>query len=225
MRLLLVEDEVRLGGLLQASLRDAGFVVDHALNLADARASISTGHFEALLVDRGLPDGDGLSLIEELRARRAHTPVLMLTARDAVPDRVAGLEAGADDYLVKPFAMEELLARLRALLRRPGGALGRVLEIGNLRFDAKERRTTIAGEDLILPRHELAALECLLRRAGRVVSKETLIEQLYGADEEPASNAVPVHIHNLRKRLSDAEADIGIMTLRGLGYMIKAAAP
>jgi DNA-binding response OmpR family regulator len=145
-----------------------------------------------------------------------------MTAKDAIADRVTGLDAGADDYLVKPFASEEMLARLRALLRRPGGSLGKVLTAGAVRFDAVERAVTVAGAALPLPRHELAALECLMRRLGRVVTKETLIEQLYAGDEEPASNAVPVHIHNLHKKLEAHGASVAIITFRGLGYMLKA---
>lgn len=177
--------------------------------------------FDAILLDRGLPDGDGLALIDILRSSNSKTPVLVLTARDAVPDRVTGLDAGADDYLVKPFASEEMLARLRALLRRPGGALGKVLVAGALSFDTIERVVLVAGTPFALPRHELAALECLLRRVGRVVAKETLIEQLYAGDEEPASNAVLVHIHNLRRKLEAIGAGVEIVTFRGLGYMLK----
>jgi DNA-binding response OmpR family regulator len=222
MRLLLVEDEARLGALLQATLTDAGFAVDRVRTLGDARAEAGRSIFDAILLDRGLPDGDGLALVDELRAGRNTTPVLMMTARDAVPDRVAGLDAGADDYLVKPFASEEMLARLRALLRRPGGSLGRVLEAGALTFETAGRTVSVGGSPLPLPRHELAALECLLRRMGRVVTKETLIEQLYAGEEEPASNAVPVHIHNLRRKLEAAQARVEIATFRGLGYLLKA---
>jgi DNA-binding response OmpR family regulator len=223
LRLLLVEDERRLGALMQASLRDAGFAVDLAGTLADARMCMGNGVFDAVLIDRGLPDGDGLDLVRFLRAGAVQTPAIMLTAKDTVADRVAGLEAGADDYLVKPFATEEMIARVRALLRRPGAALGRVLSLGNVAFDSAERRVTVAGADLPLPRHELAALECFLRRAGRVVTKETLIEQLYGADDEPASNAVPVHIHNLRRKLEEAGGTPVIVTMRGLGYLMRGA--
>jgi DNA-binding response OmpR family regulator len=222
MRLLLVEDEARLGALLQATLKDAGFAVDRVATLGDARAEAGRAIFDAILLDRGLPDGDGLTLIDELRAGRNATPVLVMTARDAVPDRVAGLDAGADDYLVKPFASEEMLARVRALLRRPGGSLGRVLEAGALRFDTAGRAVSVHGEPLPLPRHELAALECLLRRMGRVVTKESLIEQIYAGEDEPASNAVPVHIHNLRRKLEAAGTAVEIATFRGLGYMLKA---
>jgi DNA-binding response OmpR family regulator len=221
LRLLLVEDEKRLGSLLQASLREAGFVTDRVGDLADARHLTTRERFDALLVDRGLPDGDGLDLVADLRRSGNDVPVLVLTARDSVPDRVLGLECGADDYLVKPFAMEEMLARVRALLRRPGGALGHRLNAGNLIYDAMERRVTVAGLDLALPRHELACLECLLRRIGRVVTRETMIDAVYGRDGEPASNAMPVHIHNLRKRLQDSGATLTIITLRGLGYMLR----
>jgi DNA-binding response OmpR family regulator len=221
MRLLLVEDEARLGTLLQATLTDAGFAVDRVNSLADARDALRPAIHDVVLLDRGLPDGDGLTLVAELRASRSETPVLIMTARDAVIDRVAGLDAGADDYLVKPFASEEMLARLRALLRRPGGALGRRLTAGSVTFDSIERVVCVAGVPIGLPRHELAALECLLRRAGRVVTKDTLIEQLYACDDEPASNAVPVHIHNLRRKLDAANAGVDIITFRGLGYMLK----
>ncbi|MCA3629873.1 MAG: response regulator transcription factor [Methylobacterium sp.] len=222
MRLLLVEDERRLGNLLHASLREAGFVTDRALDLADARDLARRERFDALLVDRGLPDGDGLELVRELRAAGNAVPVLVLTARDGVPDRVAGLENGADDYLVKPFAIEELIARIRAVLRRPGGALGQELRAGDITYDAIERVAIIRDRNLVLPRHELAALECLMRRLGRVVTRETLIDALYGRDGEPASNAVPVHIHNLRKKLQEAGAQASIITFRGLGYMLRA---
>jgi DNA-binding response OmpR family regulator len=222
MRVLLVEDEARLGALLKATLTDAGFAVDRVRSLNDARREADRAIFDAILLDRGLPDGDGLTLVGELRAANRDTPVLVMTAKDAIADRVNGLDAGADDYLVKPFASEEMLARLRALLRRPGGSLGKVLTTGALRFDTVERVVTVAGAALPLPRHELSALECLMRRLGRVVTKETLIEQLYAGDDEPASNAVPVHIHNLRKKLDAQAAGVAIITFRGLGYMLKA---
>nr|ABM53484.1 putative two component transcriptional regulator winged helix family [uncultured bacterium CBNPD1 BAC clone 67] len=225
MRLLLVEDERRLGNLLQASLHEAGFVTDRALDLADARDLARRERFDALLVDRGLPDGDGLELVRELRAAGNAVPVLVLTARDGVPDRVAGLENGADDYLVKPFAIEELIARVRAVLRRPGGALGQELRAGDIIYDAIERVVIIGARNLVLPRHELATLECLMRRLGRVVTREILIDALYGRDGEPASNAVPVHIHNLRRKLQEAGAQARIITFRGLGYMLRAEPP
>jgi DNA-binding response OmpR family regulator len=157
LRLLLVEDEKRLGSLLQASLREAGFVTDRVGDLVDARHLVARERFDAILVDRGLPDGDGLELVTDLRRGGSDVPVLVLTARDSVPDRVMGLESGADDYLIKPFAVEEMLARVRALLRRPGGALGHRLSAGNLVYDAMERRVMVAGLDLALPRHDSLA--------------------------------------------------------------------
>jgi DNA-binding response OmpR family regulator len=146
----------------------------------------------------------------------------VLTARDAVEDRVAGLETGADDYLIKPFAMAELVARVRALMRRPGSVFGRTETIGNLAFDFAARSATVAGRPLPLPRHELAVLEQLVLATGRVVTKETLIDKVYGL-EEPESNAIPVHIHHLRRRLEEAGSTVRIHTFRGLGYMLAPA--
>lgn len=149
---------------------------------------------------------------------------MVLTAQDTVDARVEGLDRGADDYLVKPFAMSEMLARVRALLRRPGGILGKMLSVGNISVDTVERVVTVVSHPVSLTRHELAALECLMRRAGRVVTRETLVDQIYGFDTEPASNAVPVHIHNLRKRMIAEGADATIVTFRGLGYLLRAEA-
>jgi DNA-binding response OmpR family regulator len=144
----------------------------------------------------------------------------MLTARDAVEDRIAGLNAGADDYLIKPFAMAELVARIKALLRRPGGALGVVLSAGNIAFDTIGRDLRVEGNTVALPRREVALLEQLLRRQGRVVPRAILEEKLYGIDDEPESNAIPVHIHRLRKRLDEAGANAEIHTVRGVGYVL-----
>src|SRR5713226_7613155 len=159
MRLLIVEDETRIAELVQGALARAGFAVDAVGLFADARAALAVTSYDAAIVDLGLPDGDGLSLLGELRGKRNLTPVLVLTARDAVEDRVRGLDAGADDYLVKPFAVTELIARTKALLRRPGGALGVILSAGNVSFDTIERDVRIGGVSLILPRRESAILE------------------------------------------------------------------
>jgi DNA-binding response OmpR family regulator len=225
MRLLIVEDETRIAELIQGALARAGFAVDTVQLCTDARAALETTSYDAAIVDLGLPDGDGLSLLGELRANRNLTPVLILTARDAVEDRVRGLDAGADDYLVKPFAMTELIARTKALLRRPGGALGMTLRAGNVSFDTVERDVRVEGVSLILPRRESAILENLMRRLGRVVPKPVLEEKLYGLNDEPGSNTIPVHVHHLRRKLLDAGSTAEIHTVRGVGYLLTEGNP
>src|SRR5215467_6508715 len=220
MRLLIVEDETRIAELVQGALVRAGFVVDAVHLCADARAALETTSYDAAIVDLGLPDGDGLCLLGELRANHNPTPVLVLTARDAVEDRVRGLDTGADDYMVKPFAMVELVARTKALLRRPGGALGVTLRAGNVVLDTVGRDVRVGGVPLQLPRRECALLEHLLRRQGRVVPKSVLEEKLYGIDDELESNAVPVHVHHLRRKLQEAAATAEIHTVRGVGYLL-----
>jgi DNA-binding response OmpR family regulator len=220
MRLLIVEDETRIAELIQGALARAGFAVDTVQLCTDARAALETTSYDAAIVDLGLPDGDGLNLLAELRANRNPTPILVLTARDAVEDRVRGLDAGADDYLVKPFAMAELIARTKALLRRPGGALGMTLRAGNVSFDTVERDVRVEGASLILPRRESAILENLMRRLGRVVPKPVLEEKLYGLNDEPGSNTIPVHVHHLRRKLLDAGSTAEIHTVRGVGYLL-----
>ncbi len=222
MRVLVIEDEARLARLVADALIRAGFASDTCGRLADASALVAAGNFDALVVDRVLPDGDVLHLVARLRQEGRDLPILMLTARDTVEDRVAGLEAGADDYLIKPFAMAELVARVRALVRRPGSVFGRVETVGKLAFDFATRTASIDGHPLPLPRHELAVLEQLVLAAGRVVTKEALIDKVYGL-EEPESNAIPVHIHHLRRRLEDAGSSVRIHTFRGLGYMLAPA--
>lgn len=220
MRLLVVEDEVRIAEILRKSLRKAGFVVDAVASCADAKATLAVCPYDVVILDLGLPDGDGLMLLSELRSAGNQIPIIVLTARDAVEDRVGGLDAGADDYLVKPFAITELIARTKALLRRPGGALGTTLKAGNVNFDTIGRDVTIGSAALLLPRRESAILEHLMRRLGRVVPKVVLEEKLYGIDDEVESNAIPVHIHHLRRKLVDAGAAAEIHTVRGLGYLL-----
>jgi DNA-binding response OmpR family regulator len=220
MRLLVIEDEPRIVEILRPPLEQAGFVVDFVRLCADAREALASHPYDAALLDLGLPDGDGLHLLAELRARGEAIPILVLTARDAVDDRVSGLDTGADDYLVKPFAMAELVARTKALLRRPGGALGMTLNAGNIHFDTVGRDVRVGASNLPLPRRETAILEHLMRRLGRVVPKALLEEKLYGLDDELGSNAIPVHIHYLRRKLLDAGADVEIHTVRGVGYLL-----
>jgi DNA-binding response OmpR family regulator len=220
MRLLLVEDEARIAELVRAALLRDGFVVDVIGLCADAREALATTPYDATILDLGLPDGDGLRLLKELRGTGNSVPVLVLTARDAVEHRVAGLDAGADDYLIKPFAMAELMARIKALLRRPGGALGTTLKAGNVVFDTIGRDVRVGDRGLVLTRREIAILEHLMRRAGRVVPKTLLEDKLYGIDDELESNAIPVHVHHLRRKLADHAATIEIHTVRGVGYLL-----
>jgi DNA-binding response OmpR family regulator len=220
MRLLVVEDETRIVELLQSAFQRAGFVVDAVGTAAACREALSFVTYDAIILDLGLPDGDGLQLLATMRRAGNNVPILILTARDAVEDRVGGLDAGADDYLVKPFAVVELVSRIKALLRRPGHALGMTLEAGNLAFDTIGRDVRVDATAIALPRQELAILELLMRRLGRVVPRAVLEQKLYGMDEEPESNAIPVHVHHLRRRLADAGASPVIHTVRGIGYLL-----
>ena len=220
MRLLVIEDEDRLSGILKSKHGDIGFTVDIAGSAGDASAALELINYDAAILDLGLPDGDGLAVLTATRQIGKGLPILILTARDAVEDRVAGLNAGADDYLTKPFAIAELIARIKALLRRPGGVLGMTLEAGNLRLDTVGRDLTIGGVPARLSRRELAILEQMMRRFGRIVPKAVLEEKLYGIDEEPDSNPIPVHIHHLRRQLDAAGASLMIHTIRGVGYIL-----
>ncbi len=176
--------------------------------------------YDAMLLDLGLPDSDGLTVLKKIRSLKRQLPVLILTARDAVEDRVRGLDEGADDYLVKPFAMPELISRIKALLRRPGGALGAILISGNLTLDTLGRDVKIGCNAASLSRREIAVLEHLMRRLNRVVPREVLEEKLYGFEDELESNAVPVHIHHLRRKLEKNGATSKIHTVRGIGYIL-----
>lgn len=220
MRLLLVEDNRELAALVGEGLNAAGFASDVVATAADARAVLSTTRYAAVVLDLGLPDDDGLAVLGELRARADATPVLVLTARGGVHDRVMGLRGGADDYLVKPFAMEELVARLQALLRRPGQLLGRSLKLGNVVFDTEARQVFVNAAPQLFSAREVAVLEILMRRGGRVVSKKLVEDQLFGLDIDIGSNAIEVYIHRLRKQLADSGASVQIHTIRGVGYLI-----
>ncbi|MFO1060708.1 MAG: response regulator transcription factor [Dongiaceae bacterium] len=220
MRLLVVEDNERLAGFIAKALRAEGFTVDLVTLLDEAQAALSTTRYDGVVLDLGLPDGDGMRLLTDLRGRGDATPILILTARDGLTDRVQGLNSGADDYLLKPFAMAELVARLRALMRRPGGALGLRLQSGNVTLDTVGSVVEVGGRPLLLSRREFNLLELLLRRAGRVVSKAAIEETLYGYGEEVESNSVEVHMSRLRKKLAGAEAQFEIHTIRGVGYFV-----
>ncbi|HER25572.1 MAG TPA: response regulator [Rhodospirillales bacterium] len=220
MRLLLVEDNQRLAQTTKEGLEKESFAVDCFGTAKEADLALQTVSYDAVVLDLGLPDGDGLTILSDLRANQDSTPVLILTARDGVEDRVKGLDAGADDYLLKPFAMEELVARTRALLRRPGGVLGQTLTAGNVSFDTTAREVRVGAAPIAISRREMGVLEQLMRRYGRVVPKAVLEDKMYGFGEEVTSNSVEVHISRLRKRLASVEATINIHTLRGVGYLL-----
>ena len=221
MRVLLVEDNERLSGFVAKGLRNAGFTSDPMFTGGDAEEALNSVQYDAVVLDLGLPDIDGMNIIGRLRRRGSRVPILVLTARDGLEDRVSGLNAGADDYLLKPFAMEELVARLRALLRRAPHALTTVLEFGNLSFDITSREVVVNGRALPFSRRELVVLECLMRRAGRVVPKTVLDESLYGFNDDVSPNSIEVIVSRLRKSLKAAGAELQIMTLRGVGYMLR----
>ena len=225
MRILVVEDHEELVELLAKALTRAGLDADSARNAADAEAALRGGHYAAVVLDLGLPDADGLSVLQSMRRRRDNTPVLILSARGGLDDRVTGLHTGASDYLVKPFAMEELVARLQALLRRSPSAQGQTLRLGNLTFETEGRQATVAGRLLALPLREGDVLEVLLKRSGRVVSHDSLQSQVFGAAQDVASNAIEVYVHRLRKMLADARADVHIHTIRGAGYLLDVEKP
>ena len=219
MRLLIIEDNQRLCQAVAENLRAQGFAVDTAASASEGLRVWRAADYDAAVLDLMLPDGTGLDALKEMRDRGSMTPVLILTALGAIEDRVRGLDCGADDYLVKPFAMQELIARLRALLRRPGAVLGRTLTLGSVKLDTSARIATVAETRLDLTRSELIVLEALLRNQGRVVSKERLAECLYDFEQERSANSVETHVHRLRKKLAASGADVSLRTLRGLGYL------
>lgn len=222
MRILLVEDEVDLAVTLRGALARRGFVVDWVCDLEQARAAVQDPGLRAVLLDRGLPDGDGLQLLPLLRSLQGPPPVIVLTAQGQTINRVEGLDAGAEDYIAKPFDLEELLARLRVVMRRRSDAASSLLVLGALSFDPVHREARVAEEVLQLPRRELTLLELLLRRAGRVVLRETIESAVFGFDDAPTSNALDSHVSRLRRRLAECQAGVGIRSIRGVGYIAHA---
>jgi two-component system OmpR family response regulator len=216
MRLLLVEDDTMIAESLRDQLRAEHYAVDWVGDGEAAQAALLVHRYDLVLLDLGLPKRDGMAILEGLRRRKDRTPVLVATARDAVPQRVAALDAGADDYLIKPFDIDELLARIRALLRRAAGQGEPVYEHAGARLDPVTREASLNGRTVELSAREWAVLEPLLARPGQVLSRAQLEEKLYGWGEEVASNAIEVHIHGVRRKLG---ADL-VRNIRGVGYMV-----
>lgn len=221
-RILLVEDDAALATEIVRGLERESWSVDHVASLSDAFEAVLQTPYRAILLDRRLPDGDGISLVPAAKLRPGPPSIIFLTARDEIADRVEGLDAGADDYLVKPFALGELLARLRAACRRPAAAGGTPsVQIGRLSFDPSTREASVDGKSLRLPRRELVLLELLVRRAGRVVQRSYLDSELYGHETEVSANALDTQISRLRKRLDEAGAGVELRTIRGVGYLLQ----
>jgi two-component system response regulator QseB len=216
---LLVEDDGMIAQGLQTALRQAGFAVDWMRDGGSAAAALKTSAFDVMLLDLGLPHRDGIDVLRELRKRGDKTPVIILTARDEIQHRIAGLDAGADDYVVKPFDLDEVMARMRSVLRRATGRGDSTIQHGDLRLDLAARTIERNGAPVSLSAHEYAVLEALLQRPGAVLSRSQLEDRLYGWDEQIGSNAVEVYIHGLRRKLG---SDV-IRTLRGVGYFVPKA--
>lgn len=220
MRVLLVEDELRLATLVRRGLTEEGHAVDHAFSGEEALGWISSADFDVIVLDIMLPGIDGLETCRRFRRQRNQTPILLLTAKDAIGDRVAGLDAGADDYLTKPFAFAELAARLRALSRRPRTGLEPILTAGDVRVDPANRQVWKGDEEIVLPNKEFRILEYLLRHPNRVLTRSMIAEHVWDYDFPNVTNVIDVHIRSLRKKLDDPYPGEIIQTIRGAGYRL-----
>ncbi len=225
MRILLVEDEVKIADFIRKGLSEQGYAVDAACDGEQALDWLAAAEFDIIVLDVMLPVLDGIEVCRELRRRGLHTPVLMLTARDAVEDRVRGLDSGADDYLVKPFAFAELLARLRALARREGPALGTHLQMGELVLDTNTREVSRRGQPIALTSKEYALLEHLMRHPNQVLTRTMIAEHVWNYDFDNATNVIDVHIRNLRRKVDDPFPAKLIHTVRGAGYRLSERQP
>ncbi|MGO7035772.1 response regulator transcription factor [Rhizobium ruizarguesonis] len=220
MRILLIEDEPQMAVALRGALTRHDMVMDHVSTLCDAELVIGDGAYDAVLLDRQLPDGDGLELIPKIRKKGLTLPIIVITAKGEVPDRITGLETGADDYLAKPFVFDELLARLRAVMRRSETLRPALISVGRLLFDPTYCDIIVSGQRLEMPRREALVLECLVRRAGRMVPRP---EAVFGFDDEIQSNALDSHISRLRRKLAASHAGVVINVIRGVGYLLREA--
>jgi DNA-binding response OmpR family regulator len=216
MRLLLVEDDRMIGDSLRNALRQAGFAVDLVRDGRAAESTIASERFDLVLLDLGLPQRDGMDVLQAMRARGDRTPVIVLTARDTLAARVSGLDAGADDYIIKPFELDELLARIRAVVRRQAGRAETTLAVGEVTLDTATRQVTLSGTPVVLSAREYAVLEALMLRPGAILSRAQLEDRLYGWGEELESNAITVYVHQLRRKLGEGF----IHTVRGVGYYV-----
>jgi DNA-binding response OmpR family regulator len=221
MRILVVEDEKRIADFLGRGLESAGYAVDHALDGRSALDLVHTTEYDLIVLDLGLPDIDGMDVLQKIRNRKASPPVLILSARGAVDDRVKGLEQGADDYLTKPFAFVELLARVRVLMRR-GQPIPERLQVGDLTLDCIRRRVTRSGEVIELAPKEFSILEYMMRNRGRPLSRTMIVEHVWDMDYDGLTNIVDVYIRHLRTKIDDKYAAKLIHTVRGIGYMLEA---
>lgn len=221
MKVLLVEDEAEFANTLRIALERECFVVDQADRIAMAREAALSGSYDLVLLDRTLPDGDGLSLLPTLRETHPGLPVIVLSARGEVVDRIAGLDRGADDYLIKPFDVDEMFARIRAVRRRPAALGSEEIHAGALVFDVTNDEARVAGARLDLTRRELRVLAALVKRRGRTVLRESLEQAVYGFDDEVQSNTLDSHISRLRRKLAEAGAQVEIHAIKGVGYLLK----
>lgn len=221
MRLLMIEDERELANALMTTLGKQGIVVDHTTLIGDGLELVQQNSYDAILLDRRLPDGEGLSFIAKFRRMGGDTPIIVLTARNEPLERVDGLNSGADDYLGKPFLVEELLARVRAVLRRPVAIVEQQITVGRMVIDPLHLTVRMNGATLEVPRRELLVLVALAKRMDKTVGRATLEAAVYGYEEEIQSNALDAHISRLRKRLVDAGAGVNVHNIRGVGYLLR----
>jgi two-component system OmpR family response regulator len=221
MRILIVEDQPEMASLMAERLTRSGYVADNVGTLENAIEALRQYDYPIILLDRRLPDGDGVSILQSVRSMKPNTRVLLVTALRSIDERINGLDAGADDYLTKPFDADELIARIRAILRRPNAGLVPPALLGELSFDLNQHEAFVRGQPLVMSKRELLLLEALMRRAGRAVKHSTLISEIYGLDDVVQVDALKMSVSRLRQRLKDCRAGVDIHTLRGIGYLIE----